>query len=200
MPSEDVLKWLIPFATGIGGIFVGGWLTSRRDVVSRKHAFITKQLQDFYSPLLGIRMEIRTRSELRERLSEAADAEWQQLVAEARASGGVEAVQRLQEEQFPTFKRMIDWDNKKLFEELLPAYRSMIHVFREHLWLAEPDTLEFLSGLVEFVEVWERVRDDSVPMGVVTRIGHGEEKLKPFYDHLESRVKELRGKLKDGRV
>jgi hypothetical protein len=106
----------------------------------------------------------------------------------------------MQADEWPTFARMIDWDNKNLFESLVPAYQEMIRVFRTNLWLAESDTLKFFADLVEFVEVWERVRDKSIPMDVVTRIEHGEGKLKPFYDHLESKVDELRGKLKEGKV
>lgn len=83
---------------------------------------------------------------------------------------------------------------------LLPIYQEMIQLFRRELWLAEPDTVAHLGALVEFVEVWERIKDDSLPSPVALGIGHEEENLHALYDHLESRVTELRRRLKEGKV
>jgi hypothetical protein len=133
------------------------------------------------------------------KINEAANDVWRQLVADARERGGVEAVQRVNAERFSEFKWLIEWDNSNLYSLLLPAYQEMVEVFRANLWLADRDTRQFFGGLVEFVEVWERVRDKAIPSEVVEAIKHGEEKLHPFYDHLESKLTELRTKLEQGR-
>ena len=77
---------LLPFAAGaisaLLGAVVNALLTSRREITSRKHAFVTKQLQEFYSPLLGLRQEIRVRSELREKLNTVAERVWPKMVEE----------------------------------------------------------------------------------------------------------------------
>jgi hypothetical protein len=76
-------------------------------VGARKHAFAKEQLQRFYAPLLGLRLEIRERSELRERLAESANREWNRILAEAHARGGVEEKQRVDKEQWPRFAKII---------------------------------------------------------------------------------------------
>ena len=74
MPANDtnflkLIHWGIsigiPAASGLGGVMLGAWLSGKRETRQRQLEFIKKQLRDFYSPLLGIRSEIRMRSELR---------------------------------------------------------------------------------------------------------------------------------------
>jgi hypothetical protein len=74
-------------------------------------------------------------------------------------------------------------------------YREMLTIFRDNYWLAEPETKEFYSGLVEYVEVWNRWKAKSVTGETIREIGHTEEKLKPFYQELEKRTEILRSEL-----
>ncbi len=53
----------IPAASGLIGVTLGAWLSARREIKQRQLAFVERQLRDFYSPLLGIRNEIRMRAE-----------------------------------------------------------------------------------------------------------------------------------------
>jgi len=91
---------------------------------------------------------------------------------------------------------VIEYDNKQLFAELLPLYRSMVERFRTHYSLAEPDTRAFFPELVEFVELWNRSEQNSVPGEVIQHLEHGEEKLNPFYEHLQNKHDELREKVR----
>jgi len=50
--------------------------------------------------------------------------------------------------------------------------------------------------LVEFVELWNRSEQNSVPGEVIQRLEHGEEKLNPFYEHLQKKHDELREKVR----
>src|SRR5882672_4414106 len=135
--APDLQRWglsiVIPALSGLVGVVIGAWLTGRRERSQRRHDFISQQLSSFYSPLLGLRTEIRMRSEFRVRVSEAADAAWRDLCAEARRVG-TEELQRLTRERFPEFEKIITFDNDRLRNEILPAYRRMVTLFRENLW------------------------------------------------------------------
>ena len=89
-----------------------------------------------------------------------------------RARGIAESLDELTREQEAKFTKIIDWDNTKLQEELLPAYRQMLDLFRENYWLAKPETRDHYPTLVEFVEVWNRWLDDALPREVLERLEH----------------------------
>jgi hypothetical protein len=199
--SVEIVRWAIsigvPALSGLAGVVVGAWLTGRGERRQRRLAFVERQLKDFYSPILGLRSEIRMRSELRVRIHEAADAVWRQLCDEARQIS-VDALRQLSETREPEFANLIEYDNKQLQEELLPAYREMVKLFRANLWLADPDTRDHYRQLIEYVELWDRWLAKSIPGEVIQSLEHSEGKLKPFYEHLQERHDALRGKLEAG--
>lgn len=139
------------------------------------------------------------RSELRVRIHDAADAVWRALVADRRRISD-DAVGEFSRTRGPEFKQVIEYDNKQLQEELLPAYRSMANLFREQLWLADSDTRDHYQNLIEFIELWDRWLARSIPGEVLERLGHSEDKLKPFYEHLQRRHDDLRAKIETGKV
>jgi len=198
--SLDLTRWAIsiavPALAGLFGVWIGSLLTSRREQKEQRLSFLAKQLQDFYSALLGIRTEIRMRSEIRVKVQNAAGAVWPDLCEDARARGGPEALQRLTETRWPEFERLIEYDNRQLFEELLPLYRRMVDLFRTNYWLAEPDTRVFFPQLLEFVELWNRSEQKSLPGEVIQHLDHREEKLNDFYAHLQQKHDELREKVR----
>lgn len=134
---SDIFNWigvlptgLISFFSGLLGIITGAfltaWLASRRDRVNRRNAFIKKQLKEFYSPMLGLRLEIRTHSELREKLQSTAGAVWQEY---CRTLAPGESTQQ----KFEKYRELIEYDNLKLQNELIPAYNKMVALFRDNL-------------------------------------------------------------------
>ena len=195
--TKSIVAMALPAIAGLAGVAIGAWLTARRERKYRQLAFMERQLKDFYSKMLGLRNEIRMRGELRVRIHEAADTEWKELVAASR-DRGIEAMRAVSELRGPEFKKLIDYDNRQLQVELLPAYREMAKLFREIYWLADSDTQSHYEYLMEFVDVWDRWLDKAIPGEVVERLGHSEEKLKPFYEHLVEKHDELRKKVKDG--
>ena len=208
MPANDtncieLIRWGIsigiPAASGLGGVMLGAWLSGMRETRQRRLVFIEKQLCDFYSPLLSIRSEIRMRSELRVKINQTADTEWRRLNEEKRELG-VEALQKLTNERGKEFTEIIEYDNRQLKEELIPAYRKMVNLFRDNMWLAEAETKKYFESLLEFVELWERWLAKSLPPEVIKALEHGEESLHPFYDHLQNKHDELRKKLEEGHV
>jgi hypothetical protein len=200
-------SWLtspfLPAIFGLAGILVGvpltAWLSSRRDTAQRRYSFRERQLRDLYSPLLALRSEIRIKSELREKVRAAAHAEWVRLCQEARDTANPpENLRKLSTEKGPEMERLFDYDKQQLVEDLVPSYGKMLTVLRDNLWLAEPETRSHLGKLIEFVELWERWLAKAVTAEVVSRLGHNEESLHPFYSHLERKHDELRGRLSRG--
>ena len=82
----------------------------------------------------------------------------------------------------------------------MPVYRQMAKLFRENLWLADPDTREHYQPLIEFIDLWDRWIAKSIPGEVIERLGHSKENLKVFYDYLRQRHDALRGKIEKGKV
>lgn len=209
--NVDLVRWglslvvpalacVVPALTVLVGVMIGAWLTGRRERVQRKHAFIEKQLSDFYSPLLGIHKEIRMQGELGVKIRKAARNNWERLCAEAREIGGADALQKLSEDRSSEFIKLIEYDNRQLKEELLPAYQKMATIFRENRWLAEVETQAHFEVLLEFIDLWERWMAKVIPPEIVESLDRGEESLQPFYNHLQQKHDNLRSKLEKGDV
>ena len=136
------------------------------------------------------------RSELRERISNCAGRVWGELCDDARQAGGPEALQELEHKSWPKFEAIIEYNNQQLQEELLPGYRRMLDTFRDNMWLAEQETRRYFAELLEFLEIWDRYLKNALPGELIKALGHSEERLQPFYQHLEKKHDELRAKLK----
>lgn len=161
-----------------------------------RNSFVERQLSEFYSPIAGYRKRIRTKSELRAKISSAAQEVWQETCARY---SDPEKMARRSDELFAPYKRIIEYDNQQFREELLPLYRKMLDVFTEKYWLADQDTRAHYERFLEFVEIWDRFLADALPGEVVTKLGHAEEKLHVFYDHLERKLSALQAEVKDRR-
>lgn len=198
---QELIRWsvsiVVPAAAGLIGVAIGAWLTSRRERSQRRLDNLEKQLTHFYSPMLGLRNEIRMHGELRVRIQGAANSTWNKLCAEAR-SVSTEALTTFSLTRGAEFKSIIDYDNEKLHKELLPAYHVMAQLFRENLWLADPVTCTHYESLIEFVEIWDRWEAKAMPAELLKELGHTEAKLTEFYEHLQQKHDSLRQKLKDG--
>jgi hypothetical protein len=53
----------ISAAAGLIGVITGAWMTSLNQAKERKKSHIRQQLQDFYSPMLGMRQELAAKEE-----------------------------------------------------------------------------------------------------------------------------------------
>jgi len=129
----DLIRWgltiVVPAIFGLVGVVIGAWLTGRREHRLRRLTFIEKQINDFYSPMLGLRNEIHMRSQLRVRIYEAADSAWHELLDQV-GERNQEELQTLSRDRYPAFQSLIEFDNRQLREELLPAYHQMAKLFR----------------------------------------------------------------------
>jgi hypothetical protein len=66
----------------------------------------------------------------------------------------------------------------------------------QFMGLAEPSTIEHYGNLVEFVEIWNRALQKTLPRKVVDHLDHHERKLYLFYADLEAQAQRLRDELK----
>jgi hypothetical protein len=192
-PVWGIAQSLITALAGLGGVGVGAWMTGRNQKKERKNARIKEQLQDFYSPLLALRAEIKAKSEFRLKVRNAAGSAWTEKFGGQRTP---ERLQDISERDGPDYDRIIDYDNKQLEKELIPQYRKMIDCFSTHLWLANPSTLSHYGALVEYVEVWNRYLANAIPGEVVRAIGIEEKMLYPLYEDLQHNFDALNAELR----
>ena len=196
----ELLKWgisiVVPAISGLFGVAVGAFLTSRRENIKRKYNFIEKQLTDFYSPLLAIRNNLKTTGELRLKISHTADGEWRKLFNGY--EGQPNELRKLSESRVDQFHAIVDYNNEKLRNEDIPAYHNMIEIIRKNMWLAEASTIQHFPALIEFVDIWDRFLAGTLPGEVVNALGHDEKSLYPFYDDIQQKHDELREKLAGG--
>jgi len=180
----------------LGALSVGGLLgnlltqllTGKREKDARTVAFRKQQLEQFYGPLLSIHKEIRARSELRVKLQTAIDEGHLEDMLRA-GPGKTEAASDV---YIPAIMKNIQDESATFRDVLMPRYREMIAVFREKMWLAETGTRRYFPGLIEFVDVWDKILDNKLPRSIAPAIGHSEANLQPFYEHLEAEHDRLR--------
>jgi hypothetical protein len=147
-----------------------------------------------------MRNEIRMLSELRVKISHSADRHWRKLCEEAQSAGGADYLTKLTEERRDEFMKSVDYDNKQLTENLVPAYRRMVSIFRDNYYLSEKTTADHFPYLLEFVDIWDRWLDRSIPREVIEELDHDEKKLEALYSDLEETHTALRTKLRNGKA
>lgn len=186
---------IISAVSGLVGVGVGAWLTSRSERAQRKLDFMERRLNEFYAPMLSLRKDIKAKSELRVLIQNAGTEGWDSVAARLRdAEPG-----HRPGNDFKPYKRLLDYDNRQFREEIIPAYRRMVSLFRDHMSLAFPDTTSHFEQLSAFVSIWDRHLDDSLPAEVLPLLGHKEEDLYPFYANLQIRHDQLVAAIANGK-
>jgi hypothetical protein len=184
---------VVPAAAGLVGVLIGGAIGIYGQKKERRHSYVTEQLQSFYSPMLGMRAQIRAKSEVRVKIRKAAGEAWAEILSAV--GDDPEAKKELTVKRGAEFDRVIEYDKNQLTNELVPLYQKLLEHFSSHMWLAESSTLSFFGDLVEYVEVWNRFLSGGLPSEVSGKIDHDEDKLKPFYADLETQMNKLKAKL-----
>lgn len=181
--AQLLLPGLLSALFGLIGVVTGGWITSRNQSGERKHRRYQDQL-GFYAKLFAIRSVIRAKSELRVRLHSIADRAWREKIEHADEIP-----------QFEEFEKLLEYSNTQMRQELVPLYRQMLDEWTGNMALAEPSTQQHFAALVDYVEIWNRFLDKSLPAEVMNEIGHEEAQLYPLYKDIETNVERLRGEL-----
>jgi hypothetical protein len=185
----DLLKLIYaPLITLVAG-YLGMIYGLKQLRTQKKLEFIVRQLNEFYSPLLGYRKAIQAKIELISKVTDAASEAWKEK-SEREPTPFLD-----HEKEYQPFKKIIEYNNEQLKDELLPLYRKILEIFRENYWLAEDETRRWYSEVSDFVELWDRWITDNIPAPVIAKLNHSEERLAPFYTELEERFNILRSKL-----
>lgn len=164
------------------GVFVGAMMSSLNQKKERKHAHIRQQLQEFYSPMLGMRQEIAAKEESRRKINEMVHT----TIKESKANdpSGVSRGYYFPDER-KALMGLSAHDHKQWKEEILPLYGEMLKKFTSELWLAEPSTRAHYGELTNFVERWSRVQALTDAAEVAWRVDLSDENVNPLYDDLE---------------
>ena len=183
-----IVPALIAAASGILGVAVAGWLSFRRDKRERQTRLLEQKLGEFYGPLLAIRSQIKAKSELREKISKLVNNELPKSLVD------LPSMHPFAEAEYKTADQMVEYNNRQIEEDLLPAYKEMRDLFIGKMYLAEKSTLPYLSEIVNFIEIWDRWIDKSIPHTILGQLDHSENRLSPFYEDVQSCFSELQEK------
>lgn len=161
-------------ASGLIGAAVVYYFGLKQRTKERRFSFLEKQLTEFYAPLAGLRKQIRIKSELRNKIQNSYSSD----------DPGIEAT--------------IEYHNQQFKKELLPKYREMLDLFTTKYHLAYPETRNLYPLFLEYVEIWNMHLAKAISGEVIGELEHGEEKIKPFYEHLEQKMQQLQDEIAQG--
>ena len=178
----ELLKIVLPYLAPLIAGYLGYRYGIRQLKWQKRRDFIEKQLNGFYSPMIGCYKKIKAKSDLRFEISKASDIAWHKICDEHPRPF------LDHEKYFEPFNKSIIYDNKQLREELIPLYIQMVSIFSENLWLTNPSTRNWYTELSRFVDLWLRWLDNSIPEEVILELNHTEEKLLPFYQELDAQL------------
>ncbi len=122
-------------------------MTARNRKLDRKHVRALEQLQQFYSPMLGMREELLAKKE--------ASIKVNTVARDARKASGAD-------ESASSIIALRDYDHKQWWNELMPIYAKMLVHFTDHMWLAKESTRSHNGELTRFVELWRRYKSASL--------------------------------------
>jgi len=168
-------------------------MTARNQKIERRNAQLEEQLKSFYSPLIGMKSEVRARVALRRKVHDVAAAEWQKLF-----KGVDDPSQRkaIEDAKWPAYERLHADTETRVRDELIPVYNRALSHFSTNMWLAEESTREHYSALTEYVELWNRHLRGAIPPEVVRAIDSGEVALEPLYADLTDNFDRLTRQLR----
>ena len=185
----DLIKFLGAIALAVLSAYLAYRFAGRQATRERQQAYITRQIAEFYSPMVGLRNRIRALSTLRAQVHAAADDAWKQTVDAAPAQNP--AMSDYLNGQFVPFEKLLDYEDEQLRTDLLPAYEKMLGIFTDHYWLSEAGTRPHFDELLRFVEIWRRHLNKSLPDKVREQLSHSEARLHPLYVDLDATLARL---------
>lgn len=190
----EILKGVILAAWGLVGVIVGSWLTGRHQRKERRNARSREQLMEFYAPQRGMRADIKAKSDLRVKIHALGQGQWGQKFQNVTDP---EIKRRIDEMDWSGYEKILKYSDEQMRNEIIPAYRRMVEHFASHIGYAEESTIAHYPAFVEFVEIWNRFLQGSLPREVANALSHAESKLYPLYDDIEANAKRLSMELKN---
>lgn len=157
----------------------------------RRAEFRRQQLTEFYSPIAGYARRVRALLAMSQKVLAAKEYGWRDVLAPYQGS----YTEKIEDDS-QRFSKITDYESAQLDEELLPAYRAILEVFTAKYALATPATRNFYDAYYAFVNHWERVKREALPIEVREHIPHDAKLLHSFLEHLESALQTLQDDLR----
>ncbi len=189
----EIIKGGVSAAWGLVGVIAGSWLTGRHQRIERRNARSREQLMEFYAPLRGMRAAIKAKSDLRAKVHALGEELWPQKFTGIQDP---EVKKRIGEDAWPDYEKLFEYSDDQLKNDIIPAYRKMVDHFASHMGYAEESTIAHYPAFIEFVEIWNRFLQGSLPREVANKLNQAESKLYPLYDDVEMNAKRLSDELK----
>lgn len=180
-PVWTLAQSLIAAGAGLLGVLIGtitAMINAKRE---RKMVRLKTQLQEFYSPMLGVRSEIKAKSEVRLKVISIASGAFKEEFETGSLGERIDPPADVAEK----YDAIHDYNDTQLREILIPLYRQMLDHFTHHMHLAEHSTRVHYEALCEFVEILNRSLDESLPRKVAERLSHDEGNLQALYSDLQ---------------
>lgn len=191
MTNQDVSIWIsfIGLAKIVFPMIIVAFLSyklgNKKSHYERKLEFITKQITEFYSPMLGYIYRIEASNLLQKELSQLSGEAWKEITVNNNENINLD-------EEFKPFQKLIEYDNKTTNEEVLPLFYKMHDIFTQNYWLAEDSTKQHYLKLSRYVDVWKRFQKNSVPRQVLWKMEKDENLLISFKTDIKSNLDYLK--------
>lgn len=193
-PGWTLAQSGISAGAGLAGVIAGAWLTSRNEKRERKHTRIRQQLQEFYSPMVGMRQELAAKEESRMKINSMVKRVFEESKTEdqygIRSSG-------YSPDERKALRGLAEHDHKQWREEILPLYKAMLKKFTSEMWLAEPSTRAHYGELTNFVERWNRVDALTDAASLTMEADLSDNNVLPLYNDLELHFTRLQNLLRE---
>lgn len=189
--NTSLASFLITAAATFVGAFLGFVFALWKSSADRRADFRKLQLSEFYSPMAGQARRIRALLSMSTQIREGTKKAWKDALAPYQG----QYPERIEEDS-NRFRKVWDYENSQLDDELLPAYRAILDLFTSKYWLAEPTTRRFYETYYSFVEHWNRVKRDALPVEVKRYVPQDVAQLNAFFDNLEDTLQNLQIKIR----
>jgi len=126
---KGFLFTIVGALVGAYGVYKYGLKQSQ---IKARLEFIEKQIQEFYSPMVGLITDIIAKNELRIKISKASDVEWRKIMEDVTPV----VYEHLKDNsEIKKFSKIIEYDNEELIRHIIPSYKKMLVIFQEKIWL-----------------------------------------------------------------
>jgi len=189
--AERLVAFFITVAATFIGASAAFVFALWKSYADRRADFRRQQLAEFYSPIAGYARRIHALLAMSQRVLGATENAW----SEALRSHGGKYTKDLEPDK-QRFAKIYDYENAQVDAELLPSYRAILARFTEKYWLAEPETRGFYENYYAFVDHWNRVKNESLPIEVRHQIPHDAEAVRAFFTNVETTLQRLQEHLR----
>jgi hypothetical protein len=191
----DFLIAVVGPVAALCGVAYGAWLNGRREERKRRLEFQERQLREFYGPLWFNQLRIRTLKEIQARLDGASVAQYDLLVTQLEGQLP-ETIARQTKEYLELFQADKPYQVQEIATDVASAYEKILTIFEGSLGLADPDTLDWLPMLIQFVET--KKRPAGLHPAVAKAVDVKEDQIGGFFEHVDLKYQQFAIRLRQG--